>query len=122
VGRRKRPLILATLAAASGLLLLASEPAPALVLAAYVLFQIGLTAFLSVDSALVAQLLSRSARRGELLGLMNLTNTIPAIAVPAVALGAASGTATLDWSLAFLLTAALAGSALLLVSRIRTIA
>lgn len=121
-GRRKPPLISAALAATGGLLILALEPSSAMVLVAYVLFQVGLTAFLSVNSALVAQLLSNSRRRGELLGLMNLTNTLPAIIVPALAMRAASGAAPLNWPLAFVMAAALALGALALVSRIRSIA
>ncbi|MEP7315063.1 MAG: MFS transporter [Sphingomicrobium sp.] len=121
-GRRKPPLISAALAATGGLLILALEPSSAMVLVAYVLFQVGLTAFLSVDSAMVAQLLSNSRRRGELLGLMNLTNTLPAIIVPAIAMRAASGAAPLNWPLAFVMAAALALGALALVSRIRSIA
>ena len=122
VGRRKPPLMLASLAATSGLLVLALEPSPLMVLAAYVIFHVGLTAFLSVDSALVAQLLAHSRRRGELLGLMNLTNTLPAIIVPAIAIRAASEAAPLNWPLAFVMAATLALGALALISRIRTIA
>ena len=57
-----------------------------LVVMAYALFAIGLAGFLAVDSALVAQLISASARRATLLGVMNLTNTLPGILAPLVTL------------------------------------
>lgn len=54
-------------------------------LAAYAVFQLALSAFLAIDSALVAQLVGDSPRRGALLGFMNLANTAPAVMAPAVA-------------------------------------
>lgn len=110
-GRRKRPLVATALGAAAGLALLASAPDWRLVLGGYALFTASLTAFLSVDSAMIAQLLAGHARRGTMLGLMNLTNTLPAVIAPAGALLLASaqfGASTL----AMLLQAAAVGAAI----------
>ncbi|MCM8557805.1 MFS transporter [Sphingomicrobium sediminis] len=86
IGRRKLPLVLAALLAAGALALLAAAPDWRLIILGYALFTAGLTAFLSVDSAMVAQIVSGREKRGALLGLMNLTNTLPAIIAPAMAL------------------------------------
>ena len=92
-----------------------------MVVAAFVLFHVGLTAFLSVDSAMVAQLLSNNERRGELLGFMNLTNTVPSILVPALTLLSVRSNPVPDWSIAFAVAGVLAIAAAAILSRIRTI-
>lgn len=79
---RRVPLTIAAIVLAVGLVLLAVVPVPAVFILAYGLFQIGLAAFLSIDTALVAQLLGQHRRRGLLLGVMNLSNTLPAIIAP----------------------------------------
>lgn len=83
---RRLPLLGAALMIALGLALLAAAPEPIVFIIAYGLFQIGLAAFLSIDTALVAQLVAGRTRRGLLLGVMNLSNTLPAIIAPAIAL------------------------------------
>lgn len=52
----------------------------------YGLMQAAQAAYLAVDMALFAQLVSGNARRGFLLGIMNLSNTLPSVIVPAIAL------------------------------------
>lgn len=89
-GSRKVPLVIAALAAAMAFVLLAWGADWRMILFAYALFTTALTAFLSVDSALVAQLVSGHSRRATFLGLMNLTNTLPAIIAPSFALFLAS--------------------------------
>jgi MFS family permease len=84
--QRRRPVAFSAAAAAAGLLLLAAEPAWPLIVAAYALFSGGLTAFLALDSALIAQMLGANRARGRWLGIMNLTNTLPAIVTPALTL------------------------------------
>ncbi|MEN3972281.1 MFS transporter [Sphingomicrobium sp. XHP0235] len=86
IRRRRQPLILSALLVAAALACLALAPSWPLIIIAYALFTAGLTAFLSVDSAMVAQIVAARANRGALLGLMNLTNTLPAIIAPALAL------------------------------------
>ncbi len=118
---RRPPMIAAALACAVGLLAMAATPYWPVVVAAFILFHVGLTAFLSVDSAMVTQLLSAHERRGELLGFMNLTNTIPSILVPALALVSVRSNPVPDWSIAFAIAGALALAAAAILTRIRTI-
>jgi len=85
-GQRRRPLMLASVAVALGLVLLAQSQGMAMLLAGYAIFQVGLSTFLSIDTAMVAQLVSGNRNRGTLLGVMNLTNTLPSIIAPGLAL------------------------------------
>lgn len=87
-GVRRVPMLVSAAVLAGGLGLLAFAPVPALFILAFGMFQIGLTVFLAVDTAFVAQLIGNRQRRGTLLGIMNLANTLPAIIVPALALAA----------------------------------
>ena len=123
IARRRRPLVLSAIAAAGALLLLAWAPDWVIVIIAYALFTAALTAFLSVDSAMVAQLVADRPRRGALLGLMNLTNTLPAVIAPVAALTLSGGMAGGD-SLRGLLAVAGLASALagVFIARIRSIA
>ena len=120
-GQRRPTMIATSLACAVGLLGMATTAFWPVVVAAFILFHVGLTAFLSVDSAMVTQLLSTHERRGELLGVMNLTNTVPSILVPALALLSVRSNVNPDWSIAFLIAAALALAAAAVLSRIRTV-
>ncbi|HXG82077.1 MAG TPA: MFS transporter, partial [Sphingomicrobium sp.] len=119
--RRRLPMIAASIAMAAALFVLALQAFWLALLGAYVLFHAGLTAFLSVDSAMVNQLVADSHRRGELLGFMNLTNTLPAIIIPVIAMTSISGTEALNWSAAFALAGVLALAAGVLVRQVRTI-
>jgi MFS family permease len=93
IEQRKRPLIGATMLFGLSLVTLAIYPAPFGFLIAYAVFHASLSSFLSIDTALVAQLVAGRQSRGTLLGVMNLTNTIPAFIVPLLALLAFSGQA-----------------------------
>ena len=81
-GRPIAPLIATavTLAIALGLLAIASTPAEAT--AAYVLFGLATTIFLSLHSAQTLRVLGRAERRGFDLGVFNLTNTAPSLIMP----------------------------------------
>lgn len=83
---RRRPLMFAALVFAAGLAILSGAQTFAAFIAGYAMFYVGLSAFLSIDTALVAQLVSANPRRGMLLGVMNLTNTLPAVIAPAITL------------------------------------
>lgn len=106
-----------------GLGLLAIAPQFYWFLIAYGLLQIGLSGFLSIETALVAQLVGSSARRGLLLGVMNLSNTLPSIIAPSIALLAlaeqdfADALSTLFAS--FALAAIVAGCLVLFIRRVR---
>ncbi len=120
-GRRRAPMIVAALACAIGLLAIAISPPWPVVVTGFILFHVGLIAFLSVDSAMVTQLLASHERRGELLGFMNLTNTLPAIVVPALTLLSVRSNAIPDWPVAFAGAGALALAAAAILGRIKTI-
>ena len=85
---RRRQAVLAgsALAVAFGMAGLAALRLWPLVVAAYALFGVGLAGFLAVDGAMVAQLIAGSRRRATLLGIMNLTNTLPAVLAPLITL------------------------------------
>lgn len=118
---RRLPIAVAAMLAGTGLLILAIQPQWPAIVVGYCLFSAGLMAFLSVDSAMVAQMVGRSAQRGKWLGVMNLTNTLPAILVPALALGAVQVTTGRGLSLMIAAAAIGAGCAALLVMRIRSL-
>lgn len=82
--RRRAPMVVAAIATALALAL--SQGGGAMFVAGYAMFQICLIAYLALDTALVAQMLHASARPGEMLGYMNLSNTMPAIIVPSAVL------------------------------------
>ncbi len=84
--RRQPVLAAAAGAVAAAMMLLATATSWPVIVAAYALFAAGLAGFLAVDSALVAQMVSASERRATLLGVMNLTNTLPGIMAPAATL------------------------------------
>jgi MFS family permease len=85
-GTRRWPLAAAAILTGGSLAVLAATPGWFIFLAAYALFHAGLAGFLAVDTALVAEMLAAHPRRAALLGLMNLTNTLPGIVAPGIAL------------------------------------
>lgn len=119
--RRRAPMIAAAFVTATGFGLLLHGGAWA-VMAGYALFQIGLIAYLALDTALVAQLLRASARPGEMLGYMNLANTVPSIAVPALVLALAHGSLDAIWVPGFAAAATCCVMAAALVARVRAVA
>lgn len=120
-GRRRAPMMVAALGAATGLVLLLAGSGWAL-LAGYGLFQVALIAYLALDTALVAQLLAESRRPGEILGYLNLTNTLPSVLVPALVLALSRGSAEAIWAPGFAGTALCCVVAAGLVARIRVVA
>ena len=86
LGRRKPFLAAAAAAAAVGLALMASgrELVPAAT--GYILFGCAIGIFLSLHSAYAMQLLPSPAHRGRDMGVINLTNTIPAMIAPLLAM------------------------------------
>ena len=73
--------------AAAGLAVMTLAPSLAVALAGYALFSLVTTAFLSLHSAQVLRVLPRPQRRGRDLGYFNLTNTVPSLIMPWLALG-----------------------------------
>lgn len=120
--RRLRPTSVAGIILTAALVLMSLETSWLVFLIAYSLFHIGLTAFITVDSALVAQLLAGNAQRGMWLGIMNLTNTLPGIFGPVLTLLAIGGLSGLS-ALQLVLTVSAIGAALasILITRIRSV-
>ena len=73
-----------TIALALGILMFA--PAWPAIIAAYIMFSAGLAVFQTIDAALITQLLSRTPKRGRIMGYMNLGYSLPAIMAPALAI------------------------------------
>ena len=93
-----------------------------LALTAYALFSIGLTAFLTVETAMVAQIASNHDRPATILGIMNLTNTLPAVLVPGLSLvlqSSAPSSNAVTWLLYLSTLGAIV--AMFTVSRIRSV-
>ena len=117
----RRPFLQATaLLIAAGCALVGVANSWESIASGYVTFVVGLTGFLTVDGAVVAELVGREENRGAQLGVMNLTNTLPALIVPLLALLLdRSGLDVTVW-LFLCLSAGAVGTALL-VSMMRTI-
>ncbi len=119
---RRLPLALSAAAFAAGLAVLSEATSLTTFMVGYAVFYVGLSAFLSIDTALVAQLVSGSPRRGMLLGVMNLTNTLPAFIAPMLTLMAIQAT-TIENVLGtlFLACAAIAAISAVAISFIKTV-
>ncbi|UIP06162.1 MFS transporter [Erythrobacter sp. SDW2] len=118
--RRARPILpLACCAVltAVGLVVMAVSQGLEIAIAGYVLFGLAASVFLSLHSAQTLRVLPRARRRGRDLGLFNLTNTVPSLIMPWLALKMVPlfGFGGLFWLLAMLALIA----AILLVSLAR---
>lgn len=123
LGQRRRPLAAAAVLVGIGMAILSQADALWPFVAGYTVFYCGLAAFLSIDTAMVAQLVTGHPRRGALLGVMNLTNTLPAIIAPVLTLIAFQTSALVDLlGVLFLgcaVLALLAGGGVLLIRSVR---
>ena len=120
--RRLRPIAIGGLVAALSLAAIAWSESWLVFAIAYGAFHLGLMAFLTVDSALVATLLRGNRKRGTFLGVMNLTNTFPAVLGPVLTLAALSELSDAGALKAIIsLAAILALIASLLIVRVRSI-
>lgn len=120
--RRRLPMIAAAVLCAITLIIMALTDSLTAIYIGFVGFQTGLAIYLSIDMALVARLVSRHERCGELLGYMNLTNTIPSILTPATILLFADQRSNLPWASCFMVVAVLSLIAAGLVTRVRSVA
>ena len=120
--RRRAPMALTALALGIALGLIAGgQGVPVLI--GYALFQMALIAYLSLDAASAAEILAHHPRAGEMLGYLNLSNTLPSMAVPLAVLVATRGTdAAMPWTQGFAIVAVAAGGAAVLVTRLRQVA
>lgn len=85
LGRRKRFLVGAALAASAGLSIMATATQAVGSAVGYVIFMCALSTFLSLHGGYAMQLLPSARHRGRDLGILNLTNTIPAVIAPVLA-------------------------------------
>jgi MFS family permease len=86
LGPRKPFLVGSALAGALGLALMSSSDGLWFAVAGYALFSCATAVFLSLHNAYAMQLLPSPARRGRDMGVMNLTNTLPAFVAPGLAM------------------------------------
>ena len=84
-GRRKLPVTVAGLVMATAAMLLALSPTWPAAIAAAGLAGLGFGVYLSVDAALVTQVLPSAQGRAKDLGLINIANSGPQVLAPAVA-------------------------------------
>ena len=80
------PLAVSALVSAAGLLGMALSRDLGLAMAAYGLFGLASAVFLSLHSSQTLRILPRPKRRGRDLGLFNLTNTVPSLIMPWLAI------------------------------------
>jgi MFS family permease len=84
-GRRKLPVTISGLVMAVAAILLAVWPRWPAVIAAAAIMGLGFGVYLSVDAALVTQVLPSAAGRAKDLGLINIANSGPQVVAPAIA-------------------------------------
>lgn len=106
-GRRIPFILLAAALLAGGLLIFAFYPKWPGPLFGYVLYGLGFGLYTTVDTALVAQILPSQRHTARDLGVMNLTNTLPAILAPILAI-ATLGQSRADWPMLMMASAAIA--------------
>lgn len=85
-GRPFAPLVVAAGGATAGLVAMALAPGLAIAIAGYVVFGLSASVFLALHGAQTLRVLPRASRRGRDLGVFNLTNTGPSLAMPWLAL------------------------------------
>jgi len=115
LGRRKPLLAFAAAGMVLGLILMATAPSVLVAAAGYCTFAATYSVFVALHAAFTMQLLPSPEHRGRDLGLFNLTNTLPNVAGPALALVVVSGPSTFPilWAAAALLCAVGGGLVLL---------
>jgi MFS family permease len=108
--RPARPLAICACCSAAGLLGMSTASSVAQAVAAYILFGLATTVFLSLHSGLTLRVLPDPANRGRDLGIFNLTNTVPSLIMPwlTIAIVPARGFAGLFVVLAVLASASAA--------------
>jgi len=119
--RRRKPFVIvgaAILAAATASFALAPSW-PALMIA-YAFHGLGAGLYFAVDIALVTQVLPSARDAGKDLGIVNLSNTVPQIIAPVIAVGLL-GAAHADFRMLFLLAAGVCGVGALMVLPIRSV-
>lgn len=107
------PLVIGASVSAVGLVGMALAADADAAKASYLVFGIATTVFLSLHSSQTLRILPRADRRGRDLGVFNLTNTVPSLIMPWLTISLVPG---FGFEALFLLLAALAGGAVLLLA------
>ena len=84
-GRRKIHVILSSVVMTVAALMLMPSPTWPLVLAASAVLGLGYGIYVAVDQALITQVLPLATDRGKDLGIINIANSAPQVAAPAIA-------------------------------------
>jgi MFS family permease len=119
--RRRLFLWPTALAVSCGCATLAQTHSPEVMLGGYALFAFGLAGFLTIDGAMIAQLVGTVPNRAAALGVMNLTNTLSGVVVPAAALAMSQVQIMMPTTLLFAASAIGAMIAAILISMIRSV-
>ena len=106
------PLAISACFSAAGLLAMAVAGTLSAAMAAYALFGLASAVFLALHASQTLRILLRPDRRGRDLGLFNLTNTVPSLIMPWLAIGLVP---TFGFQALFLILAVLAVGASLLL-------
>jgi len=107
------PLAVTATITTAGLLGMALATGPGQAKAAYLVFGIATTAFLSLHAGQTLRVLPHADHRGRDLGIFNLTNTIPSLVMPWLTISLVPG---FGFDALFLLLAALSAGAVLLLA------
>lgn len=76
------PLALCAFIVSLGLVLMALSPSPVAAIASYTIFSLAASVFLSLHTGQTLWVLPKPRHRGRDLGIFNLTNTVPSLAMP----------------------------------------
>ena len=117
-GQRKPVLLAGAITAAAGLLGMALAPDWRWAASGFILYATGSAVFLSLHAAFAMQLLPHPSHRGRDLGVLNLTNTLPALLGPLLAWSLATPS-DFDAVLLILATLTLVGGAAMMGVRSR---
>ncbi|QUD88916.1 MFS transporter [Phenylobacterium montanum] len=120
VRRRKPFVILGALVLAGATASFALAPSWPALMIAYAFHGVGTGVYFAVDIALVTQVLPSARDAGKDLGIVNLSNTVPQILAPVLAVGLL-GAAHADFRTLFLLAAAVCVGGAVMVAPIRSV-
>jgi MFS family permease len=84
--RRRAFLLLAALFVATGFAVMSWANGVVFLVAGFALFAIGFSGFLTIDGAVIAEIVGHREYRASQLGVINLSNTLPTMVVPGLSL------------------------------------
>lgn len=119
LARRKVFVVAAVLVLAVGAVLFAAFPVPAVIIGATVLIGLGWGLYVSVDVAIITQVLPNDRSTGSMLGVANIASALPQALAPLIAVPLVTGAG--GYPALYLVTAAIALLALLCLPRLRTV-